>query len=75
MRISGATWVRTGADLETVLTDPLKFVSGGMLSSRGKYLAFLDGLSGYHLIKNKKGPIRKGSGRLHETPRAPSVGM
>jgi len=59
MRISGATCVRTGADLETVLTDPLKFVSGGMLSSRGKYLAFLDGLSGYHLIiirmSNKEG--------------------
>jgi hypothetical protein len=51
MRISETTWVRTGADLETVLTDPLKFVSGELSSSRAKYLAFLDVLSGYRLMK------------------------
>ena len=51
MRISKATWVLTGADLETVFTDPLKSISGGLLSSRGKYLAFLDVLSGYRLMK------------------------
>lgn len=51
MRISGATWVRTGADLETVLTDPLKSISRESLLSRGKYLAFSDVLSRYHLMK------------------------
>ena len=40
----------TSADLETVLADPLKFVSGELLSSRGKYLVFLDVLSRYRLM-------------------------